>query len=121
MSEFLKGQYMYYLIFSYLKDAIKNYRFNVSQNEFNLLSICAIKKTMRIKLKCLFKCKSSKQEERQHFVWCPVYFYKLKLNVMYLHSLLEFFFSLGDNYLVTPRKNQYLWEIAINILVLDKG
>lgn len=75
------------------------------QNEFNLLSIYAIKKIMRIKWKC-FKCKSSKQEEWQHFVWCPVYFYKLKLNVMYLDSLLEFL-SKGDD-LVTLIKIQYL-------------
>lgn len=47
-------------------------------------------------------------------MWCFVYFFKMKLNVMYLGSLLEFFFE-GDNNLVILRKNRCLWEIGINM------
>lgn len=38
----------------------------------------------------------------------------MKLNVVHLGSLLEFF-SEGDNNLVTLRKNRCLWEIGINM------
>lgn len=76
-----------------------------------------LQRSWRIKWK-YFKCKSYKEEERQHFEWCPVYFSKMKLNVMYLGSPLQFV-SKGNNF-VTLRKSRYLWQIGINMPVLER-
>lgn len=52
-------------------------------------------------------------------MWCPVYFSKMKLNVMYIGKP-DRIFSKADSNLVTLGNSKYSSEIGINMLVLKR-